>query len=207
MNHYFKGKRNELEKFIPSNVKTVLEVGCGEGGFRASFDNNVEYWGVEPNKEVSEIAESKLYKVFNATYEEVEQDIPESYFDLIVCNDVIEHMVDHDYFFKNIKDKMKEDGKLLISIPNVRFINNLYNLIFKKDWKYEEEGILDKTHLRFFTKKSLVDTLKGHRYKINNFEGINKLNPKGFKKMIKYLLLLTGNEDTLYLQFAVLISK
>lgn len=207
MKHYFKGKRNELEKFIPSNVKTVLEVGCGEGGFRASFDNNVEYWGVEPNKEVSRIAESQLYKVFNATYEEVEQDIPDSYFDLIVCNDVIEHMVDHDYFFKNIKDKMKEDGKLLISIPNVRFINNLYNLIFKRDWHYEDQGILDKTHLRFFTKKSLINTLLGSGYEIDHLEGINKLNPKGLKKFIKYLLIVTGNEDTLYLQFCAVLEK
>lgn len=207
MNHYFKGKRDELEKFIPSNVKTILEVGCGEGGFRASFGNEVEYWGVEPNKEVSKIAKSQLYKVFNATYKEVETDIPDNYFDLIVCNDVIEHMVDHDYFFKNIKDKMKEDGKLLISIPNVRYIYNLYNLIFKKDWNYEKQGVLDKTHLRFFTKKSLIDTLTRHGYKIEKFEGINTVNPSGPKSLIKYLLLASGNKDTLSLQFAALLTK
>lgn len=207
MNKYFDGDRNELKKYIPNDIQTVLEIGCGKGKFRNFFGSEVEYWGVEPNKEVYKIAESQLYKVFNATYEEVEQDIPDNYFDLIVCNDVIEHMIDHDFFFENIKNKMKDDGKLLISIPNVRFINNLYNLILKKDWQYEDQGILDKTHLRFFTKKSLIDTLKGHRYKINNFKGINKLNPKGFKKMIKYLLLLTGNEDTLYLQFCVVLEK
>ena len=207
MSNYFKGERSELKKFIPSDVKTVLEIGCGEGGFRASFNNHIEYWGIEPNAEVSKIAESKLYKVFNATYEKVEKDIPNGYFDLIVCNDVIEHMIDHDFFFENIRNKMKEDGKLLISIPNVRFINNLYNLLFRKDWKYEEEGILDRTHLRFFTKKSLVDTLLTHRFRIKNLEGINKLDPKGYKKFIKYLLLATGNEDTLYLQFCAVLVK
>lgn len=207
MDNYFKGYRNELEKFIPNNVKTVLEIGCGEGGFRASFDNNVEYWGVEPNKEVYKIAESKLYKVLNATYEEVEQDIPDNYFDLIVCNDVIEHMIDHDKFLENIKSKIKDDGYLLISIPNVRYIYNLYNLIFKKDWKYEKQGVLDKTHLRFFTKKSLIDTLTRHGYKIEKFEGINTVNPSGPKSLIKYLLLASGNKDTLHLQFCAVLKK
>lgn len=207
MNQYFDGSRNELKEFIPSNVKTVLEVGCGEGGFRASFGNEVEYWGVEPNKEVSKIAEAQLYKVFNATYEEVEQDIPDNYFDLIVCNDVIEHMVDHDKFLETIKSKVKDDGYLLISIPNVRYIYNLYNLIFKKDWEYEDQGILDKTHLRFFTKKSLIDTLIKHGYKIEKFEGINTINPSGPKGLIKYLLLASGNKDTLHLQFAALLTK
>lgn len=207
MNHYFKGKRNELEKFIPSNVKTVLEVGCGEGGFRASFGNEVEYWGIEPNKKVSKIAESKLYKVFNATYEEVKQDIPDSYFDLIVCNDVIEHMIDHDYFFKTIKDKMKDDGKLLISIPNVRYIYNLYNLVFNKDWNYEEQGILDKTHLRFFTRKSLMRSLIYNGYIINRFEGINKVNPSGLKKIIRNYLVILGHGDTLSMQFCAVLEK
>lgn len=179
MNQYFDVSRNELKEFIPSDVKTVLEIGCSEGGFKESFDNEVEYWSIDTNKVVYKIAESKLYKFLNATYEEVEQDIPNNYFDLIVCNDVIEHMVDHDIFLNNIKNKIKDDGYLLISIPNVRYI---YNLLLKTDWKHEEQGILDKTHLRFFTKKSLMRSLIYHGYIINRFEGINKVNPSGLKK-------------------------
>lgn len=207
MNQYFDGSRNELKEFIPSNVKTVLEVGCGEGGFRASFGNEVEYWGVEPNKEVSEIAKSQLYKVFNATYEEVQQDIPNNYFDLIVCNDVIEHMVDHDKFLESIKSKMENDGFLLISIPNVRHIYNLYNLILKKDWEYKEEGTLDRTHLRFFTERSLIRCLISHNFNIKLIRGINTLNPKGVKVLAKYFLKLIGHSDVLSLQFCVLMTK
>lgn len=207
MENYFDGGRSDLKQFIPANVYTVLEIGCGEGGFRESFSTTVEYWGVEPNKKVGVIAESKLHKVFNATYEEVEEYIPDSYFDLIVCNDVIEHMVDHDKFLEHIKSKMKSDGSLLISIPNVRYIYNLYNLIFKKDWQYEDQGILDKTHLRFFTRKSLINSLLRHGYKIESFEGVNKVNPSGIKILIKLLLLVTGNEDTFYLQFCAVLKK
>lgn len=207
MENYFDGGRSDLKKFIPANVHTVLEIGCGEGGFRESFSTSVEYWGVEPNKKVGVIAESKLHKVFNATYEEVEEYIPDSYFDLIVCNDVIEHMVDHDKFLEHIKSKMKSDGSLLISIPNVRYIYNLYNLIFKKDWQYEDQGILDKTHLRFFTRKSLINSLLRHGYKIESFEGVNTVNPSGIKILIKLLLLVTGNEDTFHLQFCAVLKK
>ena len=49
MNNYFEGKRNELEGFIPRDVRIVLEIGCGGGGFRSFFGDEVEYWGIELN--------------------------------------------------------------------------------------------------------------------------------------------------------------
>lgn len=125
MSSYFDGNRTELKAFIPNNVSKVLEIGCGKGGFRQCFDKKVEYWGVEPNIEMADIAKNHLDVVINATYDVARADIPDNYFDLIVCNDVIEHMVDHDEFFETIKSKMNDNGKLLISIPNVRYIYNL----------------------------------------------------------------------------------
>lgn len=207
MNEYFKGNRVELKNFIPSNSNRVLEIGCGEGGFRDSFSREVEYWGIEPNFEAYKVAKNNLYKIYNNTYEEVEGSIPNDYFDLIVCNDVIEHMVDHDIFFKNIKDKMKKDGRLLISVPNVRYIYNLYELIFEKDWRYRKEGILDRTHLRFFTKKSLINCVERNGYVIKSIEGVNGVNPSGLKKIIKFFLVFTGNADTLNLQFCAVLEK
>ncbi len=204
---YFKGYRDELKPFIPKGVKRVLEIGCGEGGFRIHFADDVEYWGVEPNAQVAFLSKEKFHKVLNGTYDDVEEQIPNDYFDLVVCNDVIEHMVDHDVFFEKIKDKISSDGKILMSIPNVRYITNLLSLMFKKDWQYQDAGILDKTHLRFFTEKSLIRTLNEHNYEILKFERINKVKYKSSRIIPQILLRLFGQSDTLYLQFGCLVKK
>lgn len=206
MNHYFKGKRNELEKFIPSNVKTVLEVGCGEGGFRASFDNEVEYWGIEPNTIAANIAKNKLSKVLDGTFDEVEDKLTESYFNLIVCNDVIEHMVDPKIFMQSIKKYMASEASMLISIPNVRYLTNIYNLLIKKDWQYRDAGILDYTHLRFFTKRSLENFIHGEGYSIRLIEGINQPDDKAYKKYIFQIASMLLGKDVKYPQFVLVVQ-
>jgi 2-polyprenyl-3-methyl-5-hydroxy-6-metoxy-1,4-benzoquinol methylase len=204
---YFKGYRDELKPFIPDGVKRVLEIGCGEGGFRTHFADDVEYWGVEPNSQVAFLSKEKFHRVLNGIYDDVEEEIPNDYFDLVVCNDVIEHMVDHDAFFEKIKLKMKYDGKILMSIPNVRYIGNLLSLIFFKDWQYKDEGILDRTHLRFFTEKSLIRALNEHNFDILKFERINKMIDKPSRVIPQLLVRLFGQADTLYLQFGCLVKK
>lgn len=199
---YFKGHRTELKPFIPKGVKKILEIGCGEGGFRTNFDDDVEYWGVEPNPDVAFISKEKFYKVLNGIYDDVENELPDHYFDLIVCNDVIEHMIDHDDFFEKIKSKMTKDGQMLMSIPNVRYVRNLFRLLFLKDWRYEDAGTLDRTHLRFFTEKSLKNTLNSHNYDILLFGRINKIHSRFYTIVPELFLRLFGQTDTLYLQFA-----
>lgn len=203
---YFKGHRTELKPFIPKGVKKILEIGCGEGGFRTNFDDDVEYWGVEPNPDVAFMSKEKFYKVLNGIYNDVENELPDHYFDLIVCNDVIEHMIDHDDFFEKIKSKMAKDGQMLMSIPNVRYITNLIKLIIKKDWQYKDEGILDRTHLRFFTEKSLKNTLNEHNYQIIEFQGINTIRNTFITIILQLILRILGHSDTLYLQFACLVK-
>ncbi len=166
MNNYFEGKRNELEGFIPRDVRIVLEIGCGEGGFRSFFGDEVEYWGVEPNILAASIAKNKLSNVLNGTFDEVEEKLIKRYFDLIVCNDVIEHMADPKKFMQSVRKYMSAEAYILISIPNVRYLTNIYELLIKKDWQYRDAGILDYTHLRFFTKKSLEIFIKNEGYSI-----------------------------------------
>ena len=203
---YFKGYRSELKPFIPQDCQRILEIGCGEGGFHTNFPEGVEYWGVEPNKAAHAISKDKLHKVLNGIYDDVAHELPDGYFDLIVCNDVIEHMIDHDAFFEQIKSKMTTDGQLLMSIPNVRFLPNLIHLMFGKDWQYQDEGILDRTHLRFFTKKSLIRTLNEHNFCIHTLESINII-PNTLRTIFpKIIMKLLGHDDTLCLQFACVVK-
>lgn len=165
--------RPEIVQFLPDNYTKVLEIGCHEGDFSYNLKKECEIWGVEPNRTAAEYALQKLNKVLIGKYEEIYHELPDAYFDLVICNDVIEHIADHDNFFKSIQNKMTCEGVLIASVPNVRHISNLYGLLVKKDWEYQNNGILDYTHLRFFTEKSLLRTLNSHQFKIEHFTGIN----------------------------------
>lgn len=200
---YHEGTRTEVVDFIPQEYSKVLEIGCGKGGFRVNISNDCEYWGVEPYEEVARIAKKKLDKVLVGTFDNIFNDLPDNYFDLIICNDVIEHMIDHYTFYNQIKIKCVKDAYMIGSIPNVRYIENLHEVLIKKDWEYKKEGILDRTHLRFFTLKSIKRDFLQHKFDIEKLYGINKISLSKRKlsslKMILFQFLL--GEDTKYLQF------
>ena len=210
---YYRLSRPELVPFLPINVKQmkVLEIGCGEGNFKNHLECN-KYWGIEPSATAAEKAIITLDKVIVGNFDEVIDLIPNNFFDLVVCNDVIEHMNDVEYFLQIIKIKMKPEGKILGSIPNVRYIENLLRLLVLRDWKYTEWGILDKTHLRFFTRKSLKRLLIENQYQIIRLNGINPVSLKfgSFRSFFINLVLILSTflfgRDTFYFQFGFLIE-
>ncbi len=206
---YYKNQREEMSYFLPKKYTKVLDVGCGEGGFRKNLSHPNEYWGVELVSAVANLASINLDKVITGTYLMAEEHLPEDYFDLVICNDVIEHMTDHDDFLERIKKKMTPDGVLVLSVPNVRYLPNLLSLVLKKDWAYTDEGILDRTHLRFFTQKSLINILKSNGYQIECIAGINAYKDSGFwlKRIVLFFLIQFLGQDTKYLQFGIRARK
>jgi 2-polyprenyl-3-methyl-5-hydroxy-6-metoxy-1,4-benzoquinol methylase len=178
---YYLHHRRELCAFLPEEQQIVLEVGCGAGNFGQTL-NAVETWGVEPDRASCQVAAQHYTRILNGYYENVESLIPDNHFDLIVCNDVIEHMADHRGFLQSLHRKLKSSGNLVGSVPNVRYYDNLFNLLCKKDWCYVDSGILDRTHLRFFTEKSLRLTLVNAGFRVDMLEGINSTFRKGIRK-------------------------
>jgi SAM-dependent methyltransferase len=134
-------------------------------------------------------------------YDEVKHQLPDHAFDLVICNDVIEHLADPDQFLEAIKSKMSPGAYLVGSIPNVRHISNLKGLLLHKDWQYEDAGILDRTHLKFFTEKSLRKLFTEHQFEVEMLSGINDVSSRGFFPRIfsKLLYLVLGN-DVRYIQ-------
>ena len=190
---YYTNQRNDINSFIPKDIKLkkILEIGCGTGNFKNNIVFCEEYWGVEPVPEVAGIAKKKLSKVLIGKFDDIYDKLPNNYFDLIICNDVIEHLEDHELFLERIKLKMNHNKSSLIgSVPNVRYHKNLCNLIFLRDWKYKEEGTLDKTHLRFFTIKSLKNVFKKNDFQIDLVKLINgkEISTNKLKLVVKYLL-------------------
>ncbi len=202
-NYYDSGKRNEVVPFIEKKSGKILEIGCADGGFSKHVEGHDEYWGVEPVAEAAKEASKILTRVLVGTLDTAFDQIPDNYFDTVICNDVIEHMTDHIGFLEKIKQKGKPDFQLVGSIPNVRYIKNLKELLFTKDWEYKEYGILDKTHYRFFTQKSFRKTLENAGYSIIRLEGINPIKRRLFpiSRLLNNLLIFILGSDTRYIQF------
>ena len=171
---YYQHHRPEVAKLLPLHYSRVLEIGCGEGRFRPHLTQPCEYMGVEPSPAAAAIASGSLDRVITGTFESAAELLPANYFDLVICNDVIEHMVDHDRFLNDIQRHMAPGAFLVGSVPNVRYIFNLWDLLVRKDWRYMDHGVLDRTHLRFFTQKSWRASLLAHHFSIEALHGINE---------------------------------
>ena len=198
---YFKSSRCEMLEFLPNKVEKVLDIGCGSGNFGAIVKKEfkAEIWGIEVNSDAAELAKEHIDRVFVGDIYEVISQIPKSYFDCIVCNDILEHLVDPSKLLHVIKENLSKRGVVVCSIPNIRFIQPLYNLLLRKQWEYEEEGVLDKTHLRFFTEKSIKNMFHALNYEILKMKGINRAD--GIAARILNILSFGFMSDTLYMQF------
>jgi 2-polyprenyl-3-methyl-5-hydroxy-6-metoxy-1,4-benzoquinol methylase len=186
---YYNVTRKEMLKFLPKSAKTILEIGCADRSFASSLKNHfTEVWSVELVKKQATKAKHKIDKVLIGPCEENIEKIPDDYFDVIYCNDVLEHLVDSYSVIKQLKEKLSKNGKLISSIRNVRYHNTFMKLVIFKDWKYESYGALYKTHSRFFTKKSIKRMYEEAVYKVEIHTGIKM--SKSLKAILYIIPLL-----------------
>ena len=199
---YYALARPEMLEFIPKNSKIILDVGCGYGHFGKLVKDKLNsiVWGIELDTLAGEYAKSNLDNVIIGDVFKIIETLPKQYFDCIVFNDILEHLIDPYTLLVKIKSLLTNSGVIVCSIPNVRYIGNLKRLILNKQWKYEDAGILDKTHLRFFTKKSIIETLEILDFDLITIKGINQVRTVKFKLL--NVISLGSLSDTKYLQFA-----
>ncbi len=199
---YYALSRPEMLKYIPKDSKRILDVGCGQGLFGKLLKEKFgsEVWGIEMDTDSAEISKTKLDKVMTGDVMHIVETLEPYLFDCIVFNDVLEHLSDPYILLQKVKKLLKPDGVVVCSLPNVRYIGNLKRLMIDKQWRYEDAGILDKTHLRFFTKKSIIDTFEALDYELIKIEGINPIKSALFP--VLNALSFGSLSDTRYIQFA-----
>jgi 2-polyprenyl-3-methyl-5-hydroxy-6-metoxy-1,4-benzoquinol methylase len=204
-NQYAHLSREKMTKYIPDSAKRILDVGCNTGAFGEALkkQKDIEVWGIEPKKGAAEIASSLLDFVVNDIFHDA-VDVPDKFFDVIVFNDVLEHLEDPWLALVSARKKLVKGGIVVASIPNILHIDNLQHLLFDADFKYEQCGIRDKTHLRFFTQKSAIRMFEDVGFSVLKIEGINaKWWSNSLFKRFLYTFFPKRMEETKYIQFAV----
>lgn len=159
---YFEDPNLGLLKYMPFQ-KSVLDVGCGSGllGQLYGEKGNIVY-GIDSAREVEAICKKRLTKFFLADitdFRRIRQLVKNKRFDIIIFADVLEHLVDPVATALFYKQFLKSNGLMYISLPNIAVWYARWSLLLG-NFNYTETGVLDKTHLRFFTKKNILRLLE-----------------------------------------------
>jgi 2-polyprenyl-3-methyl-5-hydroxy-6-metoxy-1,4-benzoquinol methylase len=199
---YYFNTRKEVLEHMPVGVKTLLDIGCGAGVFAGEVKKrqNITVWGVELNENIAAQSGKNIDHLIVGDISAVACKLPDNYFDCITCNDILEHIYDPYEILRALKSKLTKSGILICSIPNVRFIRILKSVLFKKEWEYTESGIMDFTHIRFFTKASIIRMFDKLDYQVLDIIGINKRKMSlGF--CVLNFIFAGLLEDTVFPQF------
>lgn len=154
---YYSNVRPEVAQFVPLGAQRLLDVGCGCGNFGSALKRErglKEVCGIEVVTEAANEARKVLDRVFCADIETVGLPFGDAYFDCITFADVLEHLRDPVAVLRKAARVLADDGVMLMSIPNVRFYQ-VIAMLAEGGWEYADAGILDRTHLRFFTARSM----------------------------------------------------
>lgn len=203
---YFSRARTEIEPLLPkksSHPLRALEIGCSEGHTLEWLKKTGHCnWaaGVEPYAELR-ASPGVVDQFFKLDIEKTLPDLPPGSIDLILCLDVLEHLVNPWETIRRLDSLLKPGGLWIISVPNIRNYHILMDLAFKGKFNYAESGILDRTHLRFFTHASAIDLAESAGAKVTQELGTET------NRWQKRLLSACGLGDLLAKQFILAAKK
>lgn len=147
----------------------LLEIGCAAGATLMTIKNanpTAHLYGLELSEGAAAVA-GNFAEVSSGNFELMERADFDGSFDYVLMGDVLEHLFDTDKALSKVYKWLKPGGSLLVSVPNIAHISMVLQLLYGV-WNYEDSGILDRTHVRFFTEKTLQQYLHNNGYKVRN---------------------------------------
>ncbi|MFN3480090.1 MAG: class I SAM-dependent methyltransferase [Thermodesulfovibrionales bacterium] len=180
---YYGSLRDDLLPFIPHGIKKVLDIGCARGllGELIKRERGCEVYGVELNREIADDAARRLDKVFCMNIENAELPFDKD-IDVVICADLLEHLIDPWGLLKRIKRWLRDDGIIIASIPNTAHYSIILDLL-RGRWDYIPWGLLCISHLRFFTKSTIEDMFARSGYTLMTLKPQDI--PLHFKNLIR----------------------
>ncbi len=184
---YFSVIRHEILEIIPQGDHRILDIGCGTGATLKRLKDcgkAMETCGIEMNRDASIIAKQQADMILTGDAGTIDIPFEKNYFDYILFCDILEHCYNPDQILEKYASYLKDEGLVIASIPNIKYYKILCKLIFLDRFEYQNEGILDKSHIRFFTKREIVNLFSRSGYEILS------IMPKiGEKVLVKDTLL------------------
>ena len=178
--NYYSNVRGDILALIEGRGLKVLEVGCGSGSTLLHAKSSgiaAKIVGVEYVPEVAKMAQQRGVKsIYTGDFSLAAKAIlkKEGKFDVIIFGDVLEHMIDPWAAVAQAKSLLADGGQVVASVPNFRYWRVMYNVFLRGDFRYTSDGIMDKTHLRFFCRKNIMEMI-GREYRIDRvYEALPK---------------------------------
>jgi 2-polyprenyl-3-methyl-5-hydroxy-6-metoxy-1,4-benzoquinol methylase len=162
----YSGAREDLWPYIPVGTRRVLDVGCAQGQVGAALKKAGrarEVVGLELSLQAAAEARQHLDDVIEGDIEAAQVPYSEGYFDLLLYADVLEHLKNPWDLVARQRRLLRQGGRIVVSLPNIGHYSTLLMLL-RQQWRYQELGIMDYTHLRFFTRPGVLDLLRRAGY-------------------------------------------
>lgn len=184
--------RWDLIQLIPTGDHKILEIGCGAGHTLKKLKElgkAKEIVGIEINEQLTQDLSDNLDGLYVGDVEIMDLPNTEKYFDYILFGDVLEHLINPRRVLQRCRSLMSDDGFVIASIPNIKHHSILLRLILFDEFQYTDAGILDRSHLRFFTKKEIVKMFNDEKFDVIDLIPLYDGGPgTGYKdKLFTYL--------------------
>lgn len=168
---YYLNPRPEVLNLVPTDARRILELGCASGQLGRAVKERQQCYlvGVELDEDAARGAKQYFDEVHLGDVEKMEFPYEPGFFDAVICADVLEHLVNPQLVVRKLFELVRPGGQIIVSIPNIRNMRIMSKLAGGR-WEYEDEGILDRTHVRFFTRVEFERLLHTSGFRVDHVD-------------------------------------
>ncbi|MGB0891254.1 MAG: class I SAM-dependent methyltransferase [Flavobacteriaceae bacterium] len=208
---YYKHIRTDVVSLISKKQDCkILEIGAGLGATLSHLKTTgiaKEVVGLDISVDKDLIDTNTIDNFIIGNVEELNLEQYNNYFDVIILADVLEHLINPKEVLEKVANYLNKGGEILISIPNFRHKSAIYKVFFKGNFSYEESGLFDYTHLRFFCKKNIKELVLNSGLNIDTcISSLALYKQKSFSKIFN-IITFKLFEEFLTVQYLVRAKK
>ena len=158
---YFDNVRQDLIEMISGQGLSILEIGSADGATLATLKQQGiahHTTGIELRRLPGQDKyRNYIDKLIIDDIEHIASSLPQRSYDVIICADVLEHLINPWGILSHLRRCLKPNGKIIASIPNICYVGAIKKIVINRDFRYEKQGVFDQTHLRFFCKRNIIE--------------------------------------------------